>query len=40
MCDLELLPSHNSGSPDLVRLYSELAIFIVEHVSLLSEDPG
>jgi len=36
----KLLPSYDPGRSDLVRFYSELAVFIVEHVSLLGEDAG
>ena len=38
MCYSKLLPSHYPGSPDLVGLHSETTVFVIEQVSLLSED--
>lgn len=39
MRDLELFPSYNPRSSDFVRFNSEPAVFIIEHVGFLCEDP-
>lgn len=38
MCDLELLPRHDSSRSNFVRFYLKAAVFDVEHVCLLSEN--
>ena len=39
MCDLKLLPCNDPGCSYLVRLDSEAAVFVVEHVGFLGKNP-